>query len=393
MVNNKGGIGKSTLATNLAVYLRALHEDLPILVLSLDDQSPVDRMFRLDEQPAAESLTDALRRGTLERAIRLGQYGIHYVPTCRRVSELKREIDDPHTVRRALLRTHWRGVILLDTKSDLELLTQGAMLASDLVLVPVADHASLLEAERVFELLDARGVPRERARVLLSLIDLRVKYREGEQRDLLGLLLSEIRRRGYPLLQSYFSRSPKVESLYSNPEGRAISVLHGAKASHASEQLHQLAREVFAALPPLVSAAEQKVRVRLRGLTPVASAALPVEPFEIRTLPFRIGRENHAFPNELEIVHEPPWQVSRVHAALIERDGVIGVVDQGSRLGCSVDGRRIGGSSGESGPLFFTGPRGVLTLGSAASPYVFELTLDAPRAQPVRRASRLAQRA
>jgi len=378
VVNNKGGIGKSTLATNLAVHLRALHEDLPILVLSLDDQSPVDRMFRLDDQPADESLTDALRRGTLERAIRLGQYGIHYVPTCRHVSELKREFDDPHTVRRALLRTHWRGLIIIDTKSDLELLTQGAMLASDLVLVPVADHASLLEAERVLGLLDTHGVPRDRARVVLSLIDLRVKYREGEQQDLLGLLLSEIRRRGHPLLQSYFSRSPKVESLYSNPEGRAISVLHGAKGSPASEQLHQLAREVFAALPAVKAPAEQEVRVQLRGLTPVASAALPIEPFEIRTLPFRIGRASGAFPNELEIPHPPPWHVSRNHAALIERDGAIGVLDQGSRLGCGVDGRRIGASSGESGPLFFTGARGVLTLGSPSSPYVYELLITRP---------------
>jgi cellulose biosynthesis protein BcsQ len=388
VVNNKGGIGKSTIATNLAVYLRALHEDLPILVLSLDDQSPVDRMFRLDDELPGESLTEALRRGSLERAIRLGQYGIHYVPTCRRVSELKRELADPHDVRRALLRTHWRGLVIVDTKSDLELLTQGAMLASDLVLVPVTDHASLLEAERVFAWLEARDVPQERAKVLLSLIDLRVKYREGEQHDLLGLLLSEIRRRGHPLLQSYISRSPKVESLYSNPEGRAISVLHGAKGSPASEQFQQLAREVFAALPPLVAPAEQKVRVRLRGLTPAASAALPVEPFEIRTLPCRIGRENVAFPNELEIAHDPPWQVSRVHASLIERDGAIGVVDQGSRLGSAVDGRRIGGASGESGPLFFTGPRGVLTLGSANSPYVYEVAVDEPLSQPVRLVSK-----
>ena len=250
VVNNKGGIGKSMLATNLAVYLRALHEELPILVLSLDDQSPVDRMFGLGGPPAAESLTAALRRGALDRAIVLGQYGVHYVPVCRHVSELKREIREPQFIGRALLRTNWRGLVLLDTKSDLELLTQGAMLASDLVLVPVSDHASLLEAERVFSWLDDHGVARERARVVLTLIDLRVKYREGEQKDVLALLLLEIRRRGYPLLQSFVSRSPKVESLYSNPEGRAISVLHGAKSSIVSEQLHQLAQEVFAALPP-----------------------------------------------------------------------------------------------------------------------------------------------
>ena len=250
VINNKGGIGKSTIATNLAVYLRALHEDLPILVVSLDDQSLVDRMFHVEGNRPVESLTDALRRGTLNQAICLGQYGIHYVPTCRRVSELKREVSDPHFIRRVLVHTAQSGLVILDTKSDLEILTQGALLASDLVLVPIADHASLKEAERVFGLLERHGLPWERARVVLSLIDLRIKYRESEQRDLLGLLLSEIRSRGYPLLQSYVSRSPKVESLYSNPEGRATPVLHGARGSSASEQYYHLAREVLAVLDP-----------------------------------------------------------------------------------------------------------------------------------------------
>src|SRR4029450_13055699 len=116
VVNNKGGIGKSTLATNLAVYLRALHEELPILVLSLDDQSPVDRMFGLGGPPAPETLTAALRRGALDRAIVLGQYGVHYVPVCRYVSELKREGHEPQFIGRALLRTGCKGRAPLDNK-------------------------------------------------------------------------------------------------------------------------------------------------------------------------------------------------------------------------------------------------------------------------------------
>ena len=43
--SNKGGVGKTTLATNLAIYLRALREALPVAIVGLDDQSGVDRMF------------------------------------------------------------------------------------------------------------------------------------------------------------------------------------------------------------------------------------------------------------------------------------------------------------------------------------------------------------
>ena len=41
--SNKGGVGKTTLATNLAVYVRALREDLPVLVVGLDDQRTCSR--------------------------------------------------------------------------------------------------------------------------------------------------------------------------------------------------------------------------------------------------------------------------------------------------------------------------------------------------------------
>ncbi|MCK4508224.1 MAG: P-loop NTPase, partial [Desulfuromonadales bacterium] len=42
--SEKGGVGKTTLATNLAIYLKALHEDLPVTLLSFDNHFSVDQM-------------------------------------------------------------------------------------------------------------------------------------------------------------------------------------------------------------------------------------------------------------------------------------------------------------------------------------------------------------
>jgi len=244
VTSNKGGVGKTTLATNLAVYLRALDEDLPILVFSLDDQPAIDRMFALDGRCAAPDIADALRQGTLTPAIRLGQYGVHYVPSSRDVVEIKRTLRSDEVLRTVLLRTGWRGVVIIDTKSDLEVLTRNAIAAADLSLVVVKDQISVLEAERVFALLEGWGRPRDAARVVLSLVDLRIRYREGETHDVLGLLVQEVRRRGLPLCESFLSRSPKVESLYTNPDGRALSILHGAAGTPVHGQMHRLAEEV-----------------------------------------------------------------------------------------------------------------------------------------------------
>jgi chromosome partitioning protein len=248
VASNKGGVGKTTISSNLAVYFRALREEMPILILGFDDQSLLDRMFALDPREPEQTVVTGMREGTFKNVIRLGQYGVHYVPSAPNVSELKNELHDPLCLIRALQNTEWNGLVIIDTKSDLEILTRNAVAASDLVLVPVKNDTSLQEAKKVFSLLDELALPRERARIILSILDQRIKFRALEQPDLLALLLTEIRDMGYPLLESFISGSPKVESLSSNPGGRVQSVLHSATGSIVRRQLQHVAVEVLEAL-------------------------------------------------------------------------------------------------------------------------------------------------
>lgn len=245
--SNKGGVGKTTVAANLAVFVRALHEDLPVLLVGLDDQQVLDRMFRLRALlPGEGNLKHGWAERSLARVIQLGQYGVHFVPSPPDLTLLKARAEDPRTLARILAATEWPGLVILDTKSDLEALTLNAYHAADRVLLPVADWSSLEEAGKAIGILERAKLGIDRARVVLTLVDLRSKI-EGGGLHLVDRLLDEIERRGWPCYTTHLSRSPRVEMLNSS-QPRPLPILHHARGSIVHSQLRDLAGEVLADL-------------------------------------------------------------------------------------------------------------------------------------------------
>jgi cellulose biosynthesis protein BcsQ len=243
--SNKGGVGKTTVASNLAIYLRALREELPILVVGLDDQRTLDRMFSLHPQRASEkTLEHAFAERSLASVIELGEYGIHYVPSPVDGARLKARASSPTLLREMLAQSEWRGLVLLDTKSDFEALTRNAYHAAERILVPVADWASLDEAGKLFDRLEADGLPRERARILLTLVDRRARSNDGEA-PLSETLAQEIARRAWPRFDTAISRSPRVEALNSGT-ATPLSILHHARGTSVYSEFRALAEEVLA---------------------------------------------------------------------------------------------------------------------------------------------------
>ena len=236
--SEKGGVGKTTIATNLAIYLKALYEELPVTIASFDNHFTLDHMLSFGPSPSHD-ITDLLANRLASELAVLGEYGVQYIPSTKRLSP------PPHSpcwLKERISTSKFEGVLILDTKPVLNWFTEAALLASDLVISPIKDRAALTNVSTLNNVLCRVG--KSRALWLLpSLVDLRAKDEKGHsfyqslKRAALDL--------NYQVLDIYISKSPKVESLASVSSLKIPSILNKARKTDVHGQIKQLANFVY----------------------------------------------------------------------------------------------------------------------------------------------------
>jgi len=159
--SEKGGVGKTTLATNLAIYLKAMQENLPVSIMSFDNHFTVDRMFELKGQPVRGTVQDLLTGTRGSELLHPGQYAVNYIPSSNNLSELYQQFKGPMALCRMMAESGISGIVVLDTRPDLNILTQNALYAADRVLIPVKDMPSLENCKHIFALFDQRGIDKK----------------------------------------------------------------------------------------------------------------------------------------------------------------------------------------------------------------------------------------
>jgi len=242
--SEKGGVGKTTLATNLAIYLKAVQEDLPVTLCSFDNHFSVDRMFRIRGSKSRGDIRALFRGGVPEEIVEIGEFGVQFISSHSELSHLRNELTGTDCLARSLAGSKLGGILIIDTRPDLDIFTCNALFAADRVIVPIKDAPSMENCKHLYAFFDQQQISRAPVRILPCLIDSRIHY-EGPFRDPYQLLKAYAINRGYRCMEGYIAKSPKVESLNTNPEGKIYPILTHGRGTEVHLQMSNIARQVL----------------------------------------------------------------------------------------------------------------------------------------------------
>ena len=242
--SEKGGVGKTTLATNLAIYLKAMREDLPVTILSFDNHFTIDHMFEIKGQGPRGTVHELLMGENATNLVHTGQYGVGYIPSSTELGDIHERFRGPMTLAQMLAESGLSGIVIIDTRPDLNILTQNALYSADRVLIPIKDMPSLENCKNIFALFDQRGIDKKSLELLPCLIDSRIKF-DGVFKDQKTLLRAFAANRGYRCMNTFISKSPKVESLNTNPDGKIYPILTHARGTEVHNQFTEISRDIL----------------------------------------------------------------------------------------------------------------------------------------------------
>jgi chromosome partitioning protein len=253
----KGGVGKTTTAVNLASAL-ALQHNQRVLIIDIDGQGHTGASLGIGEITTGETLSTVLltpfKQEVLSAVVETDIPNLHVTAPDPGLSEaeavLSSRVGREFILREAMVtaRTHY-DTILIDCPPNLGNLTLNALMASDHILVPC--DMSTLAMDGVASLLEAVGTIQGRLRHDLTVLGI-LRTRVDRRNIVLNDAVDEALKQTYPhlLLETVIP----INNALAKGQAVGESIHTFAPRSTGANAYHALGDEVLARLELRVQA-------------------------------------------------------------------------------------------------------------------------------------------
>ena len=245
IINQKGGVGKSTTAVNLAAALGAMNKE--VLLVDLDPQGNATSGYGIDKRELDGCVYDTLLGETPVEEVILACVGkgVDVLPSTINLAgaevELVNEMARENRLKSALGSLRGRyDYILIDCPPSLGLLTINALVAADKLLVPIQCEFYALEG--VTKLLDSMNRVKKMLNPSLDIFGI-VMTMYDSRTNLSNQVVNEVRSFfGKTVFETMIPRTVKLSEApsYGQP------IIEYAPDNKGTEAYNELAREVIA---------------------------------------------------------------------------------------------------------------------------------------------------
>ncbi len=246
LANLKGGAGKTTTAVNLAAGLA--RQRLRTLLVDADPQANATLHLSINPDEIECSLSTVLQRDArMDAAVCSLHDNLDVLPASIDLDPLEyRLVTDPAAALlfQRQLRDTPHDVVVIDTRPSIGFLTSSALLAADLVLIPLppeyfAANSFLRTIDRLTEMADAAGRA-PTTRVVFTMLDRRGRFHAKTQRELQPVVDA----RGSPLDLRAFATVIRTNTDLKRAAAFGVDIFRFAPNSRGAADYGELTHEL-----------------------------------------------------------------------------------------------------------------------------------------------------